>query len=116
VSLSLYIPCSVDSVPHSYLQIEATPDEHKEKAIEKHENSTKNNEVDLVQEWAKVGGRAMMKFKELDADGDGELDVNEMEGLVDWILKIFRPGGSAMSKELHATEAEKLVSKLDAVP
>jgi len=40
-----------------------------------------NSAVDALQEWAKVGGRAYMKFQELDANGDKALDAEEVGGM-----------------------------------
>lgn len=43
------------------------------------EEPQKTEEMDtqiyMKQEWAKVGGRAMMQFKALDADGTGTIDA-----------------------------------------
>ena len=95
------------------IAIEVVPQEKKEALQAKAEDNVMDNKVELTQEWAKVGGRAYMKFQELDTDGDGELDQQEVGGLVKWILGTFRPQGRALNPEELVAEEQRLISELD---
>lgn len=57
--------------------------------------------------------RAKKKFVQMDGNKDGALDVKEMRGLVDWVWGHCQPGGEPMPEEAKATEAQKLLNRLD---
>jgi Ca2+-binding EF-hand superfamily protein len=46
-------------------------------------------------------------------NGDGLLDSDEMEGLVDWLLSTFRPGGRPFTRDELHVQSSKLIEHLD---
>ena len=58
--------------------------------------------------------RARKKFKQMDADGSGFLDGNELEELARWVFRSFHPGGEPLSEQQLTKEAAKLRQRLDA--
>ena len=68
--------------------------------------------------WAivvdKMVVRAQKKFDQLDTDGNGALEGEELVGLAQWVWSSFHPGGEALSEEQKADESSKLLRRLDA--
>ena len=58
--------------------------------------------------------RAQKKFDQLDTDGNGALEGEELVGLAEWVWSSFHPGGEALSEEQKADESSKLLRRLDA--
>jgi len=56
---------------------------------------------------------AQRKFKELDVDKNGSLDVDEAIELAQWVYTTHHPSGIPLSKKRAADEARKLVRSLD---
>ena len=58
--------------------------------------------------------RAQKKFDQLDTDGNGALEGEELVGLAQWVWSSFHPGGEALNEEQKADESSKLLRRLDA--
>eukprot|EP00933_Yihiella_yeosuensis_P018865 TRINITY_DN15382_c0_g1_i1.p1 TRINITY_DN15382_c0_g1~~TRINITY_DN15382_c0_g1_i1.p1 ORF type:complete len:334 (-),score=87.22 TRINITY_DN15382_c0_g1_i1:88-978(-) len=56
---------------------------------------------------------AAKKFRELDADGSGYLEGEELEEFASWIFKGFHPDGQELSPEQRKIEAQKLIHRID---
>ena len=52
--------------------------------------------------------RAKKKWDQLDADGNGVLEGDELNGLAEWVWTAFHPGG----KPISAREKAKMTRKL----
>ena len=57
--------------------------------------------------------RAQKKFDQMDLDGSGALEENELLRLADWVWNSFNPGGCALSDEERVCEKDKLLQRLD---
>eukprot|EP00658_Telonema_sp_P-2_P029448 TRINITY_DN22405_c0_g1_i1.p1 TRINITY_DN22405_c0_g1~~TRINITY_DN22405_c0_g1_i1.p1 ORF type:complete len:507 (+),score=173.81 TRINITY_DN22405_c0_g1_i1:108-1628(+) len=60
-----------------------------------------------------MGEAATQKFRDLDADGDGALDKDEVLELGRWVLLSFNGADYKPSDQQVATEAAKLLEKID---
>ena len=58
--------------------------------------------------------RARTKFDQMDKDGNGRLDGEEMHALALWVFESFHPGGQPLPAEEQEKEAAKLRNRLDA--
>jgi Ca2+-binding EF-hand superfamily protein len=56
---------------------------------------------------------AMNKFHELDNNGNGVLDHDELEEVTDYVLKTFYPDGAPLSKEDKQSFKEKMMKEVD---
>lgn len=56
--------------------------------------------------------KSAKKFRELDADGSGRLEGEELLVFAAWILESFQPEGKPISDEAKQKEAKKLVQKI----
>lgn len=57
--------------------------------------------------------RARKKFDQMDADGSGTLEGDELQQLAIWVFGSFHVGGEPISDERKQKEAEKLRKRLD---
>ena len=57
--------------------------------------------------------KAKKKFNELDADGNGVLEGNELNDLTMWSWAQFHPGGVPLTEEAQTVQSAKLIKKLD---
>ena len=57
--------------------------------------------------------KAKKKFNELDADGNGVLEGNELNELTMWSWAQFHPGGVPLTEEAKMVQSAKLIKKLD---
>lgn len=57
--------------------------------------------------------RAKKKFVQMDLDGNGVLDGDELLSLVDWVFDSFHPGGEKMSDQKKDMEVVTLLKQLD---
>ena len=62
---------------------------------------------------AKELRRARKKFNQLDKDGSGALDGDEMHELALWVFSSFHPGDEPLPPERREKEAAKLKKRLD---
>ena len=58
--------------------------------------------------------RARKKFDQIDKDGSGRLDGEEMHSLALWVFESFHPGGQPLLAEDREKAAAKLRTRLDA--
>jgi|EP00505_MAST-04D_sp_SCG-Rhode-Island_P001638 hypothetical protein len=56
--------------------------------------------------------RARKKFDQLDADGSGTLEGDELNGLAAWVWSAFHPGGEPITEREKAKITKKLTSRL----
>lgn len=81
--------------------------ENEQKALEQH-HSRVAKAVD------KQMARARKKFMQMDADGNGVLDKDELLNLAEWVFSSFTPGGKKMSDEEKDMEVARIMHSADA--
>ena len=57
--------------------------------------------------------RARKKFQQMDKDGNGMIEGEELDTLAKWLFESFHPGGTAVPPEVIEKEAAKLKKRLD---
>jgi CRP-like cAMP-binding protein len=80
--------------------------ESEQKALERHDSRV-SKAVD------KQMGRARKKFKQMDVDGNGVLDRDELLNLADWVFSSFTPGGKKLSEEEKDMEVARIMQSAD---
>ena len=60
-----------------------------------------------------TNARAMKKFKELDVDGSGFLEGDELLALAEWVWSSFHPEGTPLSPSEKKAMVEKLMHRID---
>ena len=83
--------------------------------VQKEEDANAADSLRSFQEPAgRLGARAMKKFNQLDADGNGVLEGEELAGLAEWVWMSFHEGSQPLRKQLGshmAEEAPKLLGR-----
>jgi len=57
--------------------------------------------------------RAKKKFLQMDEDGNGVLNGDELTKLALWVFDSFHPDGEPLSEEQRKKEADKLLNRID---
>ena len=57
--------------------------------------------------------RAHKKFDQLDLDGNGTLEEDELLRLANWVWNSFHPNGAPLSNAERQVEKDKLLMRLD---
>jgi hypothetical protein len=75
--------------------------------------ATRKEDVRVSKAIQKQLGRAKKKFAQMDVDGNGVLDGDELLNLADWIFGSFHPGGERLDPEAKDLEVARLLKQLD---
>jgi len=65
------------------------------------------------QDMKKMAERAEKKFNELDANGNGVLEGDELVGLAEWVWSAYHPDGKPLPEEEKKAMIEKLLHRID---
>ena len=89
----------------------------KEKLTENHVDEQvlkeANKDTDTDPEVSEALRKAQAKFNELDVDGSGELDGQELTALCDYVWTSFNPNGQQLNDETKAAASAELLKLLD---
>ena len=58
-------------------------------------------------------GRAKKKFQQMDVDGNGVLDRDELLNLADWVFSSFTPGGKKFTQDEKDMEVARIMQSAD---
>ena len=69
-------------------------------------------EIEVAEKVMVLSARAEKKWAQLDVDGNGTLDEDEVLQLAEWVWCSFRPG-HAITKSQQVAEATKILRRCD---
>lgn len=101
---------TVDDLERTKLMIMEHSDKNNDGKLDLHEFTMLVEEVQARQQAMKKGQE---KFHELDSNGNGVLDKEEIELVIDYVLKTFYPDGAPLSKEDREKFKNDLMAKVD---